>query len=83
MDQLLGRHESQWEAPPRSSTRAGLKLSLARLSPQKGVLLVRSYHDTMEHFWSKSFDDTEIEGRKGTLMIAMGAQIKCYAILPN
>ena len=39
-DQLLGCRGIQLEAPSRSSARAGLNLSLARLSPPKGVSLV-------------------------------------------
>ena len=39
-DRLVRCHQSQLEAPPRSSARAGLSLSLSRLSPPKGVLLV-------------------------------------------
>ena len=39
-DRLVGCRASQLEAHPRSSVRAGLNLSLARLSSPKGVLLV-------------------------------------------
>ena len=39
-DELVGCRESQLEATRRSSARAELNLSLARLSPPKGVLLV-------------------------------------------